>query len=107
MGGMTFSTAQTSAKAGGGERYLPKRVGLAAKIETSKEVSPHDFLAPVLNGGKIADYREEYAGEGHVSIQKAKKPKGDFVAYSGLYAVCHGIAVLDVLYLLEALALAA
>ena len=95
------------AKAGGGERYLPKRVGLAAKIETSKEVSPHDFLAPVLNGGKIADYREEYAGEGHVSKKKDKKPKGDFVAYSGLYAVCHGIAVLDVLYLLEALALAA
>ena len=40
---MTFSAAQTGAKAGGGERYLLKRVGLAAKIETSNEVSPHDF----------------------------------------------------------------
>ncbi len=43
MGGMTFSAAQTSAKAGVGERYLPKIVGLAAKIETPNEVSPHDF----------------------------------------------------------------
>ena len=44
---MTFSAAQTGAKAGIGERYLPKIVGLAAKIETSKEVSPHDFrVAP-------------------------------------------------------------
>ena len=45
MGGMTFSVAQTSVKAGIGERYLPKRVLLAAKIETSNEVSPHDFPA--------------------------------------------------------------
>ena len=43
MGGMTFSAVQTSAKAGVVGRYLPKRVGLAAKIETSKEVSPHNF----------------------------------------------------------------
>ena len=42
---MSYSAAQTSAKAGVEERYLPKRVGLAAKIETSKEVSPHDFLS--------------------------------------------------------------
>ena len=40
MGGITFSAVQTSAKAGAGERYLSKRVLLAAKIETSKEVSP-------------------------------------------------------------------
>ena len=31
------------AKAGVGWRYLLKRVGLAAKIETPKEVSPHDW----------------------------------------------------------------
>ena len=43
MGGITFSAAQTGAKAGVEERYLPKRALLAAKIETSKEVSPHDF----------------------------------------------------------------
>ena len=43
MGAMTFSVAQTSAKAGVGERYLPKRVRFAAKIETPNEVSPHDF----------------------------------------------------------------
>ena len=41
---MTFSAAQTGAKAGVGWRYLPKRVGFAAKIETPKEVYPHDFL---------------------------------------------------------------
>ena len=61
---MTFSVAQTGAKAGVGERYLPKRVELAAKIETSNEVSPHDFhglrrgarLVPrvVEGGGKEA-----------------------------------------------------
>ena len=44
---MTFSAAQTSAKAGAGWRYLLKRVELAAKIETSKEVSPHDLLGIV------------------------------------------------------------
>ena len=37
---MTFSAVQTGAKAGVGERYLPKRVELAAKIETPNEVSP-------------------------------------------------------------------
>ena len=51
MGGMTFSAAQTGAKAGVGERYLPKRVELAAKIETSNEVSPHDFVAGEARGG--------------------------------------------------------
>ena len=44
MDGMTFSAAQTGAEPGIGERYLPKIVGLAAKIETSNEVSPHDFF---------------------------------------------------------------
>ena len=44
MCGMTFSAAQTGAKVGVGERYLPKIVGLAAKIETSNEVSPHLLL---------------------------------------------------------------
>ena len=47
MGGMTLSAAQTSAKAGVEERYLSKRMLLAAKIETSKEVSPHDFQDPI------------------------------------------------------------
>ena len=44
MGAMTFSVAQTSAKAGVGERYLLKRVRFATKIETSKEVSPQVTL---------------------------------------------------------------
>ena len=52
MGGMTFSAAHTSAKAGVEERYLPKRVGSAAKIETPNEVSPHDFLV-LVRGLKI------------------------------------------------------
>ena len=43
MGGMTFSAVQTGAKTGVRERYLLKRVELAAKIETPNEVSPHDF----------------------------------------------------------------
>ena len=40
---MTFSAAHTSAKAGVGERYMLKRALLASKIETPKEVFPHDF----------------------------------------------------------------
>ena len=44
MGGMSYSAAQTSAKAGVEERYLLKRAGLSAKIETSKEVSPRLIL---------------------------------------------------------------
>lgn len=41
--GMTFSAAQTGAEAGVGERYLLKRVEFVVKIETPKEVSPHEF----------------------------------------------------------------
>ena len=52
MVAMTFSAAQTNVKTGVGERYLPKRVGLAAKIETPKEVSPHDFLVFILRTHK-------------------------------------------------------
>ena len=68
---MTFSAAQTSAKTGVGERYLPKIVGLAAKIETSNEVSPHDFFTGTLGGA---------SGAGLVSIASGAREAG-FSAY--------------------------
>lgn len=59
MGGMTFSAVQTGAKAGGGEHYLPKRALLAAKIKTSKEVSPHVTLRlkSMVNGRETCTCR--------------------------------------------------